>query len=114
MRAAFYHPLRDVRAGEAVVIARGRALDPRIAWRRTAGALGFLRTCATGRVVVACPLPHVPCHVMKAIAVGGEEPDRRGAAPSSCPGVAPWKVALPVVRHPHTAGMRLISPGEAR
>ena len=85
VRAALDHAARDVRRRAG----RGRSSLRSVmrGFRRcAAGVLGVLGRAA-GRVVVASPLPDVSGHVVEPVAVGGEEPDRGGAAPAGA-GVA--------------------------
>src|SRR5690348_1232471 len=63
---------------------------------------------------VGSPLPNVPRHVTKAIAVGRERADGRGALVAGSAEVLPGELALPGVRHEAATRSEFIAPHEPR
>ena len=92
VRAALDHAPRDVLAGLARVVAlvgRGHARVGRDA-ARARDLVGVARHVPVGR-----PLPDVPGHVVEAVAVRREAPDRRGPLVAVELQVLPRELALP-------------------
>src|SRR5262245_18712318 len=97
VRAAFHHPASGVSAGRA---------------RHTAGLSGYFAT-VRGEATRG-PLPHIPDHVVEAIAVRGKRIDRRGALVSIELEVLPGKSTLPSVGHCPPVRSERLPPGVGR
>src|SRR5262245_37657788 len=97
VRAAFHHPAGGVSAGRS----------PHLA-----GLSGYF---ATGRCEAPLgPLPHIPDHVVEAIAVCGKGVDRRGAFVAVELEVLPGETALPRVGHRPPLRSKRFAPGVGR
>ena len=108
VRAALDHAARDVRPRLAGDQAARRIGHPRIA-RDAAGTGG-----APGGKVVARPLPDGTGHVVQAVPVGREAPDRGRAALARRLEVLPGELALPRVGHHLPLRARVVAPGVDR
>lgn len=118
VRAALDHPARDVR--------------PRLAWHQAARRIGHPRVARHAArpvvrspvvrsrarrhcgEVVARPLPDVAGHVVQAVPVGREAPDRGRASLARRLEVLPGELALPGVGHHLPLGARVVAPGVDR
>src|SRR5262249_48197112 len=65
-------------------------------------------------IPVGAPLPDVADHVVQAVGVGGERPDRGGALVAVLAAVLAGEAPLPDVGQPAAAGLQLVAPVVAR
>src|SRR3954468_11752201 len=108
VRAALDHAARNRLAGGVAPLVAG---DARVL-RDAARLLGLV--WVTLREEVGRPLPHVPRHVVEAVAVRRERPDRGRTLKPVELQVLPRELALPGVRHRLAVGEVLVAPGERR
>src|SRR3982074_3624118 len=111
MRAAFEHLAWNPDVRVTRVVARG--LKPAARILRNAARLRRISLVLL-RIPIGRPFPDVTDHVVKAVAVGRECSDGRGAFEAVGCKILVREIALPGVRHLLAAGKLVVAPGEFR